>query len=152
MNKILFFISSIALVACSGGSFKNNTAETLSVGDVELEAGACKSFGGGLFGFGSDFPVKVTTGDNSTISITYDEGLDEDNLAVGHYVIESAGKVVSTEESCEEEVTADETAEEATAGETEEATADAETSNAPDDGTRGTADETCTAPSCDDKE
>ena len=129
MNKILFFISSIALVACAGGSFQNDTSETVKVGDTELSSGACEAFGGGFLGFGSDFPLTVTKNDEaSTLNIT-----DGEDLESGHYVIQADGTVVSSETSCEDEEEAEAEAEEE---------AEAEDNNSDDDSTAESEEET----------
>ena len=98
MNKILFFISSIALVACAGGSFQNDTSETVKFGEIEISAYACKVLSGGFFGLGSDFPGTVTKKDEaSTLNITDGEDLDN-----GDYVLQADGKVVTSETSCKD--------------------------------------------------
>ena len=110
MNKILFLISAIALVACSGGSVENQMSMGTKAGDVDVGANECKSLSGGFFGFGSDFPITITSADEN-ITIT-----DGANLEVGHYVIGIDGKVTESEEACVED-TDEDTAGEPTAGE-----------------------------------
>ena len=133
MNKILFFISSIALVACGSGSFKNSTTETMMVGTTEVPADACETFSSGFFG---DFPVSVTTKDEaSSIKIKEGEGLE-----AGHYNIQADGTVVPVETSCaDEKEPADDDDDK---GEAEDK-GETERTAGPDDGLRGTpADDT----------
>ena len=99
MNKILFFISSIALVACGSGSFKNSTTETMMVGTTEVSADACETFSSGFFGIGGDFPVSVTTKDEASST----KIKDGEGLKVGHYNIQADGTVVPVETSCADE-------------------------------------------------
>ena len=131
MNKILFFISTMALVACSGGSFKNNTDLALMLDDTELSPGQCVELSAGFFGFGSDFPVTITTKDSaSKVTVT-----DAEDKEAGHYDIQKDGvnaKVVTTETACEEDENDDSETPADTSDETEKADETEETDTSTD--------------------
>ena len=117
MNKILFLVSAIALVACGSGSIK--TEVDVKAGETEMNAGECKHFSSGLFGFGSSWPLDITNTDGSELK----EGLEE-----GHYVVSADGQVTDAEEACEETTENDDSA--ATDGDSDDATDENTTDNA----------------------
>ena len=124
MNKILFLVSAIALVACGSGSIK--TEVDVKAGETDITAGECKHFSSGLFGFGSSWPLDITNTDGSELK----EGLEE-----GHYVVSADGQVTDAEEACEETTETDGSADtdgDDTSTETTEAT-DESTTNDEDD-------------------
>ena len=111
MNKILFLVSAIALVACGSGSIKTEMA--VKAGETEMNAGECKHFSSGLFGFGSSWPLDITSTEGSEL----EGGAD---LEEGHYVVSADGQVTDAEEACEETKENDDSA--ATDGDSDDAT------------------------------
>ena len=113
MNKILFLISAVALVACSPGSILNQSGSVKKVGDESLAVGECMHFSGGFFGFGGDTPITVTQEDGTEVQ----NGTD---LGVGDYMIttttsdndgSSVDSVAEATEACEKPEEGEEPAE-----------------------------------------
>ena len=105
MNKILFLISALALVACSNYTVKNDTAEGIKVGSTVISAGGCEKFSDGFMGFGSDWPQTITKEDESATSAT---GEADKEWSAGNYVVNADGSIATADEMCE---TAEEEAE-----------------------------------------
>ncbi len=112
----IFLLSTITLINCSSYTIKNSYSEEITVGEVNLEAGACMELVSMVFGFFGDFPIEVQANSESLT--------DEDtntSFSEGNYEVNSEGFVVSLdkEDACkvkgiegEEEVTDEEDPEE----------------------------------------
>ena len=101
MNKVLFFISVIALAACSTYTVKNEMAEGVKVGGKDVAANGCVEFSDELFGLSSDFPVKITKADDKT-AISDKVSADRE-FEAGNWVIKADGSVEESETACKME-------------------------------------------------